>query len=539
MKKYILKNVKTLSVWMLFEISFAGLMVIWSLITSEALDAGMKSEFRELGKILLRGVVFFAAMIASFYLQTLFYAKFINRCTYDLKSDLFKSVIEADANKYTEYNCAKYLSIFNNDVSMIVRDFFAGVPAIFAQLFLALVATITLFCYNPYLAICEIVLSLITSVVPILVNRNSAQLQKGYSEALGKYNTQIKDYITAGDVLKSYHVEDKIQEVHAKINQQVQDAYLKVEKNRGIVYAVITATRYLESALFLVFGAYLIASGHLAVATMLGALQIVGYVANPIKQATSLYTNYKRTKLVVEGVHNFLRSVKETEENKEELIASIPIRLDHIKFSYGEKSVLKDVNVCFDKGKKYAIIGESGSGKSTLIKIIMQQLTNYEGELRIGEQNSRNIDRESFVKHFALIQQEVILLEDSLRNNITMYGKFSEEEIMSAVCAAGLKKYVEGLPEGLDTMIGENGMNCSGGERQRITIARALLRKTSVLVMDEATSSLDADTAEQVESLLLNNPLLTVISITHKLETTSLKKYDEVYRMEDGKLKRV
>lgn len=539
MKKYILKNIKSLILWMFFEASFAGLMVIWSLIISKALNAGINANLTELGRILLGGLVFFFAMIISFYLQTIFYARFLNGCTYDLKEDLFQSVIEANVNTHTEYNCAKYLSIFNNDVAVIVKDYFASVPAIFAQLFLAIVATITLLFYNLHLAIFEIILSAVTSVVPILVNKNSAEIQKRYSDMLGTYNTKIKDYISAGAVLKSYHVEDKIRRVHSKTNQQVQSAYLQVEKKRGLVYAVITATRYMESALFLVFASYLIATGHLEVAAMLGAMQIVGYIANPIKQSTNLYANYKRSKMIVDNVQSFINEIQKGEEQKEELIIATPIVIENLNFSYGKKQIIKNVSVRFEQGKKYAIIGESGSGKSTLIKIIMQQLPEYDGIVYVGKQNSKEVDKESFVKKIALIQQEVLLFEDTLRNNITMYGDYNDLEIISAIERAGLKKYLDSLPQGLETMIGENGVNCSGGERQRITIARALLRKTSVLLMDEATASLDEYTEEQIEKLLLENPQLTIISVTHKSRESLRDKYDEVYQMMDGTLKNI
>lgn len=140
------------------------------------------------------------------------------------------------------------------------------------------------------------------------------------------------------------------------------------------------------------------------------------------------------------------------------------------------------------------------------------------------------------MKQFALIQQEVILFEDTLRNNITMYGEYSEKEVLAALYKAGLRKYLERLPHGLDSVLGENGENCSGGERQRITIARALLRKTSVLVMDEATSSLDADTAGQIEDAVLKNPMLTVISITHNTRESLWDRYDKVFRLVDGML---
>lgn len=536
MKKYIKNNIKYLTLWMIFEISFAALMVIWSLIVSKALSAGMDGDLRELGRVLFGGLFFFVAMVFSFYFQNLFCSHFVSSCTYDLKEDLFSGIIRADANSYTEYNCAKYLSIFNNDVGLVAKDFFQGVPAIFAQLFLALAATVTMFFYNAYLAAFQIVISIVTSAIPILVNRKSDVVQKAYTDMLGRYNTQIKDYISAGDVLKSYHVEDRIQAVHSQINHGVENSYMELEKNRGLVYAVLTAAIYIENAMFIAFGAYLIATGHLSVAIMLGAMQITNYVSQPVKQATKLYSNYKRTKLVIDNVNKFIKDIQDSGQGKEMLLKPMPLEIEHLSFAYGDKQVLKDLSVRFEEGKKYAVIGESGSGKSTLIKIIMQQLVDYEGRVMAGGQDTRNIDRESFVKNYALIQQEMVMFEDTLRNNITMYGDYTDEEILAAAERAGLKKYIDSLYEGLDTMIGENGANCSGGERQRITIARALLRKTSVLIMDEATSSLDVDTARQIENALLANPNITVISITHKTDNNLLEKYDAVYRMQDGRL---
>ena len=536
MKKYIKNNIKYLTLWMIFEISFAALMVIWSLIVSKALSAGMDGDLRELGRVLFGGLFFFVAMVFSFYFQNLFCSHFVSSCTYDLKEDLFSGIIRADANSYTEYNCAKYLSIFNNDVGLVAKDFFQGVPAIFAQLFLALAATVTMFFYNAYLAAFQIVISIVTSAIPILVNRKSDVVQKAYTDMLGRYNTQIKDYISAGDVLKSYHVEDRIQAVHSQINHGVENSYMELEKNRGLVYAVLTAAIYIENAMFIAFGAYLIATGHLSVAIMLGAMQITNYVSQPVKQATKLYSNYKRTKLVIDNVNKFIQDIQDSGQGKEMLLKPMPLEIEHLSFAYGDKQVLKDLSVRFEEGKKYAVIGESGSGKSTLIKIIMQQLVDYEGRVMAGGRDTRNIDRESFVKNYALIQQEMVMFEDTLRNNITMYGDYTDEEILAAAERAGLKKYIDSLSEGLDTMIGENGANCSGGERQRITIARALLRKTSVLIMDEATSSLDVDTARQIENALLANPNITVISITHKTDNNLLEKYDAVYRMQDGRL---
>jgi ATP-binding cassette subfamily C protein len=521
---------------MIFEILFSFFMVIWSRIVSVALSAGMNGNTNELWKILSYGILFFLFMMTSFYFQTVVSGKFVSNCVCDLKEELFKKIIYADANTYTDYNCAKYISIFNNDIELVSRNFFRGVPAIFAQLLLSIIATVALFMYNKYLALFQIAISIITGMIPALVNRNSSRIQKEYMDLLGEYNSQMKDYISSGVSLKSYHIEEKLVENHNETNKKLKDSFMKVEKNRGKSFSIITGIAYFESALFIILGAYLIASGRLDVAFMLGAMQLAGYVSNPVNQAATLYDNYKRTKLVILEIEKFLHGEIVYNGEKEKLISEMPLKIEHLSFSYGEKEVLNDLSVYFEKGKKYAIIGESGCGKSTLIKIIMKQINDYTGDVYVGKQNSRKIDMESFSKYFVLIQQEAILFEDTLWNNITMYGNYSEQEVSKCIQEAGLDKYVNSLSNGLQTLIHENAINCSGGERKRIMIARALLRKTPVLVMDEATDNLDIETANQIENRLLENKNLTLISITHKTNEKLTEKYDEVYRLRKGKL---
>jgi ABC-type multidrug transport system fused ATPase/permease subunit len=189
------------------------------------------------------------------------------------------------------------------------------------------------------------------------------------------------------------------------------------------------------------------------------------------------------------------------------------------------------VSVTFEKGKKYAIIGKSGSGKSTLLKMLAGYYHEFDGDIYTDESAA-------IPDGVAMIHQRTFLFRDSIRNNVSMWKSYTEQEIMEAVKKAGMMEFVSDLPQGLDTVVEENGSNFSGGECQRIAIARALLSGKEILLMDEATSALDEQTASAVERSILALENITCISVTHRLSPEAASKYTAVFTMDAGHLHR-
>ena len=190
--------------------------------------------------------------------------------------------------------------------------------------------------------------------------------------------------------------------------------------------------------------------------------------------------------------------------------------MDHISFGYTEnKEIIHDFSYEFLKNKKYAIVGNSGCGKSTIVKLLLNYYDNYKGNILINDVNLNKIDMSSVYSHLSMVHQNAPILNDTLRNNITYYNDYSMEQVNRIVHEAGLDHFVESLPDGLDTVINENGNNISGGEKQRISIARTLLKNADLLIYDEPTSNLDHVTAKEIEKNLLNRNN-TCIMITHR-----------------------
>lgn len=205
------------------------------------------------------------------------------------------------------------------------------------------------------------------------------------------------------------------------------------------------------------------------------------------------------------------------------------IEFNNVSFSYDNNEVLKDVNLSINKGEKYLVVGPSGGGKSTLLKLLRKYFIPKKGDILLDGQNLKDIKKESYFNNISNVEQQVFLFEDTLRNNITLYKDYSEKEILDSIEKAGLGDFVNGLPQGLDTIILDNGKNISGGEKSRVAIARGLLGKTDIIFLDEAFASLDSSVAKEIENTLLNLEGITIINVSHVIFEETKKSYDKVF----------
>ena len=214
------------------------------------------------------------------------------------------------------------------------------------------------------------------------------------------------------------------------------------------------------------------------------------------------------------------------------------VELKNVFFSYDEsKTNLSDITYHFEAGKKYVVVGESGSGKSTLAKVMMGFYPITAGQLRVGGKDINAYSRKQLYHLLNYMEQNVFLFEDTLFNNLTLYSDYSIDEIERVIEISGLKEFVDGLEQGLDTYLSEDGGNVSGGERQRIGLARILLLGAQYLILDETTSSLDAINENQIECSLLQLDDVGCVFITHRLNPMLLERCDQIILLKDGAIK--
>lgn len=287
-----------------------------------------------------------------------------------------------------------------------------------------------------------------------------------------------------------------------------------------------------QMGIFLVGGYISITSGTISVGTVFLFLQLANFIIEPIQNIPLLITNRRSAKALLKKLIGNIEENVEDESGMFKEKLNEHLTLSNLSFAYGEKVVLKDLNYQFDMNKAYAIVGASGSGKSTLLMLLQKGYANYTGSIMYDKDELREIKAESIYNFISSIQQNVFIFNDTLENNITMFQKVDPLNLKKVIKEANLEPLVQ--EKGLTFACGENGCYLSGGEKQRIAIARALIKEASIILMDEATSSLDAINSVGIMNTVLEIKDSLRIIITHRLDKSILERFDEILVMDNG-----
>lgn len=522
------------------NIGVAISMVIWSLFMKEIADTVTTNNLDEVKKLLLFGFLFLCLYFFISNFKEFCRRSFLYKVNYNLKTDVFNSILSKNINSFNSTNSAKYISILNNDISTIETDYFANIPDIIDNIITSFVALMALFIYEPSIAIVVILVCFLPILIPKLFGNMLSSKQGKYFKSLEVYNSKIKDIFNGFELIKSFNADKESKKLYNDVVTSVEDCRFSFRASYSLSIIVQETLSYSSSVIQLIFSVYLVLTGKISFGVLLGTMQVSNYVHNPVSQLGAQLIKLKSIKDIQSKVEEILNSSLTNSNDEiglERLMAPTPIILNNLSYSYDNTNpVLKNISFTFEKGKKYAIVGSSGSGKSTLIKTIMRYYDEYDGEISIGSQDIKSIDKSSFNQYFSMIHQNVILFDDTLQNNITLFQKYTSEEIQKVIKEAGLDRLVANLPKGINSRVNESGNNLSGGEQQRISIARSFLRNSSVMLLDEATSSLDNKMAMQIENLILEKDDLTAIVVTHKLVDVVLKKYDCIIALKHGKI---
>lgn len=311
----------------------------------------------------------------------------------------------------------------------------------------------------------------------------------------------------------SFGVMNRFIKKHAEANLGVyseQFAYGKVE---SLTRSVAQAVGLLNQIACVSFSAYMVLKGYITPGAMTAIHMLNGTLSSSVIMLMQLLPMMMGSRVIFQKFDRYEKSVSEEPANAPMPTHKESIELKKVSFAYpGAPMLFEDLSLRIRRGDKLVLQGASGSGKSTVIRILLGELKDYEGEVFYDGVNLKELNPRGLSHIVATIHQDVFLFDDTVRNNICLYEDFSPELVKDAIRRSGLEKKIASLPNGLDTTVGEAGQQLSGGERQRIALARAFIRNTPVIIMDEGTSALDAETSLAIERLLLEDPDLTLIN---------------------------
>ncbi len=474
-------------------------------------------------------------MFLTEYLDGLVMSSYIKNTVNYLRTDIFSKIINKDIKDFSLDNSGKYISILYNDIKIIEDSFFNNLFQIISCIISFAISLVVLFSISPTIVIFIAIFGVLGFVIPNSLSKKLVVQKNNYSQNLEQVTSITKDLFSGFEVIKGFNISNKIKEIFNTASTNVETS----KKEYSILESVIrgfsssfSVTIYLG---VLLLGCYLMYKENISVGTAIIIIQLSTHIVGPVKMSISLINQVRSVTLIANKIEDILGSSSDDLENISLDNFKNNIIINNLDFSYNkEKKALDNINLTLEKNKKYAIVGESGSGKSTLIKLLMRYYNDYSGSILIDNNDLKSIYSSDLYKNISMIQQNVFMFDDSIKENIRLYSNHDDDDILKSCERAGLSKLINNLPNGIDSLVGENGNKLSGGEKQRIAIARALINNTQILILDESTSALDNETAYNLENSLLDLKDLTLVTVTHKLIKNILNKYDEIIVMKNG-----
>lgn len=534
MKKYILKEKFLFSSTIIFIVIKTILNIALALVLQEVMDVATEGNIGKLKYAVMWFVIIAVVEPISCYLKDLFQSNYIKRILVKLKNDLFIKVLKRDIRKFNEENTGNYISTITNDVNIIEKDYFETIFAIIGNILSFILGTMALISINIYITIAIFIISIVMLVIPFAFGNILSRKKKVYSDSNGVFITKIKDIFSGFEVIKSFNIEKRTVDDFKKSNNEVEASKRSFFMTNSLADNIADVVGSLMFVVSLGLGAYFVIKGKMSIGQALAAMQLVNNIVFPMQGISSYINKIKATKLIRDKFSAILNEKETLKETGVKSNLEKGINFNSVVFSYdGEKNIVNGVSTIFEKGKKYAIVGQSGCGKSTILKLLLGYYETYKGDIKIDDIDIKDISSTDLTNLISIIHQNVFIFDDDIKNNITLFNDYSKEKIDKIIKFVKL----EYLLNEKNKTSGENGCYLSGGEKQRIAIARALIKESPIVILDEATSALDNQTAYEIETSLLKLKELTSIVITHKLNKDILKNYDKILVMKDGKIK--
>lgn len=528
------KNRINFIVTIILTIAMSSLNLMISWLIQQIMDCTANQDMQALVRSAWIVIIVVVIYTIANVMYRAVYPRFLQRAMQQYRDYAFSRLTQKSLRSFSKEGTALYVSALTNDCTSIENNYLAATFTLIELLFCFLGALIMMLYYSPVMLVLAVALSFLPVAVSMTAGNRLTEQEKEISKKNERFVSIVNELLSGFPVIKSFRAETQASRLFSQRNEQAEEAKKNKRRTEQLISLLANDAGIIAQMGIFLAGAWLAISGKgVTAGVVIVFVQLMNYILNPISQVPLLWSNRKAAIALMEKLSDAL-SENVREEGREKLNGfSEKIEVKDLTYGYEPESpVLKDLDVQFDAGKSYAIVGGSGSGKSTLLNLLMGSSSNYQGEICIDGVSIKNIESESLYQLMTSVQQNVFVFNDTIRNNVTMFHEFPDKEVTLALERSGLSEFIE--KRGEDFVCGENGANLSGGERQRISIARALLRKSPILLVDEATAALDAATAKAVSFSILNLVGMTRIVVTHRLEEAILRRYDKILVMKNG-----
>lgn len=457
-----------------------------------------------------------------------------------LKNDMYSKILTLPIGYFSDQQKGDIMSRMTNDANTVEGSIINTMEGLIKDPVMVIVYLASMIAISPTLSLFLLILLPLTAFVIGRISRSLKRQSSAASERIGQTLSVLDETLGGIRVIKAFCAEKILRKKFVSMNNTLLDISKKMSRRRDLASPLTELLGVMVLCIIIYFGANLIIHHKgLSGGGLLAYIAMFGMMINPAKSLSTSFFNVQQGAAALERIEELLQTPVNVADTGTKELQSFEneIELRNVNFGYGEKMVLKNINLKIQKGKTVALVGSSGAGKSTLADLVTRFHDVTSGEILVDGINLKDYNTQSVRKKIGIVTQEPILFNDTIANNITL-GKpdATFDEIVQAAKIANAYNFIENKPEKFDTNIGDRGGKLSGGEKQRTTIARAVLGNPPILILDEATSSLDTE-SERVVQDAINNMMQnrTSLVIAHRLST--IKNADEIVVLDKGEIK--
>lgn len=494
-------------------------------------------NFNKLHTILITLLILYIISAIFNYVQGVVVSKISAKYTMDLRRKVNRKMERLPLKYFDKKSHGEVLSLITNDIDKISQNLSNALTETVTCIIALLGMLIMMFSINVTMTLAIIIILPICMALTIKIASKGQKYFTYRQEGLAKVDTKVEEMLRNHNIIKVFNSEDKILKDFNKENDSLADNTWKSNFIGGIMHPIMMLIGNLSYVVIAFLGGLFVIKGKITVGNIQSFITYAKNFTNPIGNLASIMTELESMIAASERVEDYLLEEEEKKLENPVLLENVKgnITFDHVKFGYDQnKPIIKDFSAYVEKGKKIAIVGPTGSGKTTLVKLLMRFYDVNSGSILIDNINIQDVDRNELRKNIGMVLQDTWLYSDTIMENIR-YGKLdaTDDEVIEASKEAQVHHFIQTLPNSYNMQINEETSNISEGQKQLLTIARAILRDPKVLILDEATSSVDTRTEELIQKAM--DSLMkgrTSFIIAHRLST--IKNADLILVLKDG-----
>ena len=516
--------------------AFKTLSVLgFSAFTQKVLDTVSGDQPSPIPYLILFAAGCFLCLLISAGLEYFCWTAFRRQALTLYRAYFCRKILNKDISAFSRENTGSYASAISNDLNTIRISFLESIPYL-AELVLNFAGTVVLMLvYDVRLALIAFGVSLLPILLSSFRVNQVAECEEKLAEANSGFLSAFTEMLTGFRAVKSMRAEQSVAGRLLKVNRKASDTFANREHTEISVAYIASLAGHIAQIVFFFISLLLSRSDPaVTVGVIVAFTQLMSNIVQLAITVPELMANIKAADKLMER-HDAMLALSQADGDDTPVSCEDAIRADNVSFSYGEdQEILRELSLTLPAGGCYAILGESGSGKTTLLNMLSGANRGYTGTVRYDGQDIRNISGERLFELISVIHQETFLFDASIEENITLFRPTDKAVLEDAIRKAGLEELVK--EKGLDYQCGENGSNLSGGEKQRVGIARSILLGSKVLLLDEATSALDIRTGSKLIDTIQHMTGRTRIAVTHDVYPELMDNFDRVIVLKDGKI---